>query len=139
MKYTKQTLPIATHINALKNGNGTTLEIMTLRDLISTVDAEKYASNPLFLKLRKTLPEYGIQRKIVVRKKDDGIAVTNVHIGSLGDILTMPIDIDQELHISKEQLLDAILNAMSHGGFDEVEQSDFWNEMTNLQKAKLLR
>lgn len=112
---------------------------MTLRDLISTVDAEKYASNPLFLKLRNTLPEYGIQRKIVVRKKDDGVAVTNVHIGSLGDILTMPIDIDHELQISKEQLLDAILNAMSHGGFDEVEQSDFWNEMTNLQKAKLLR
>ena len=75
----------------------------------------------------------------MVRKKDKGIAVTNVHIGSMGDILTMPIDLDPELQISNEQLLNAILDAMSHEGFDEAEQSDFWNEMTNLQKAKILR
>ncbi|MBR4275912.1 MAG: hypothetical protein IKQ32_03015 [Prevotella sp.] len=75
----------------------------------------------------------------MVRKKDKGIAVTNVHIGSMGDILTMPIDLDPELQISNEQLLDAILDAMSMDGFDEAEQSDFWNEMTNLQKAKILR
>ena len=112
---------------------------MTLRDLISSVDAEKYASNVLFQKLRNTMPVYGIQRKIVVRKKEGGIAVTNVHIGSLGDILTMPIDIDPELQITKEQLLDAILDTMSQDGFDEAEQSDFWNEMTNLQKAKIIR
>jgi hypothetical protein len=75
----------------------------------------------------------------VVRKKEDGIAVTNVHVGSLGDILTMPIDIDPELQLTQEELLDAILGAMSQDGFDEAEQSDFWNEMTNLQKAKILR
>lgn len=112
---------------------------MTLRELISSVDAEKYASNVLFQKLRNTAPEYGLQRKIAVRKKESGIAVTNVHIGSLGDILTMPIDIDPELQITNEELLNAILAAMSQNGFDEAEQSDFWNEMTNLQKAKLLR
>ena len=112
---------------------------MTLRDLISSVDAGKYASNVLFQKLRNTTPEYGIQRRIVVRRKESGVAVTNVHIGSLGDILTMPIDIDPELQITNEQLLNAILDAMSHEGFDEAEQSDFWNEMTNLQKAKILR
>jgi hypothetical protein len=112
---------------------------MTLRDLILSVDAEKYASNALFQKLHNTMPEYGLQRKIVVRKRDDGVAVTNVHIGSLGDIITMPIDIDHELQISKTELLDAILDAMSMDGFDEAEQSDFWNEMTNLQKAKILR
>ena len=74
-----------------------------------------------------------------VRKKENVIAVTNVHIGSLGDILTMPIDIAPELQITQEELLDAILGTMSHGGFDEAEQTDFWNEMTNLQKAKILR
>lgn len=93
----------------------------------------------LFQELCNTAPEYCIQRNIVVRKKDKGIAVTNVHIGSMGDILTMPIDLDPELQISNEQLLDAILDAMSMDGFDEAEQSDFWNEMTNLQKAKILR
>ena len=112
---------------------------MTLRQLISSVDSEKYASNVLFQKLHNTAPEYGLQRKIAVRKKEGGIAVTNVHIGSLGDILTMPIDIDPELQITNEELLNAILAAMSQNGFDEAEQSDFWNEMTNLQKAKLLR
>lgn len=112
---------------------------MTLRNLILSVDAGKYASNALFMKLRNTTPEYGIQRKIVVRNKEDGIAVTNVHVGSLGDILTMPIDIDPELQLTQEELLDAILGAMSQDGFDEAEQSDFWNEMTNLQKAKILR
>ena len=72
-------------------------------------------------------------------EREDGIAVTNVHVGSLGDILTMPIDIDPELQLTQEELLDAILGAMSQDGFDEAEQSDFWNEMTNLQKAKILR
>ena len=112
---------------------------MTLRELISSVDAGKYASNLLFRKLRTAVPEYGIRRKIVVKRKEGGIAVTNVHIGTLGDILTMPIDIAPGLQLSKEQLLDAILNAMSNDGFGEAEQSDFWNEMTNLQKAKILR
>jgi hypothetical protein len=51
----------------------------------------------------------------------------------------MPIDIDPELQLTQEELLDAILGAMSQDGFDEAEQSDFWNEMTNLQKAKILR
>lgn len=41
--------------------------------------------------------------------------------------------------VSKTQILDAILTEMSSGGFDEAEQTDFWIEMTNLQKAKIIR
>ena len=37
------------------------------------------------------------------------------------------------------QLLDAILKEMSSEGFNEVDQSDFWTEMENLQKAKIIR
>lgn len=114
-------------------------ERIRLLVFVSSLRNTLYASNALFQKLRNTAPEYGLQRKIVVRKKEGGIAVTNVHIGSLGDILTMPIDIDPDLQITNEELLNAILAAMSQNGFDEAEQSDFWNEMTNLQKAKLLR
>ena len=47
--------------------------------------------------------------------------------------------IDPELKISKIQLLDAILREMSTEGFNETDRSDFWTEMTNLQKAKIIR
>ena len=52
------------------------------------------------------------------------------------DIITYPIDVDPDLQVTKIQLLDAILKEMSSGGFDD---GDFWNEMTNLQKAKIIR
>lgn len=112
---------------------------MTLRELISSVDAERYANVQLFQVLRNTTPEYGYNRKIVVRKKGECISVTNVHIGSLGDLLTFHIDVEPSIELTNEQLLDAILKEMTEHGFDEGERTDFWNEMTNLQKAKILR
>ena len=112
---------------------------MTLRELISDVDAERYTTNTLFQELRTTTPEYGYNRRIIVKRKKGGISVTNVHVGALGDILTFPIDVEEGLELNKEQLLDAILDEMSSHGVDEAEQTDFWNEMTNLQKAKILR
>ena len=71
--------------------------------------------------------------------KNGNVAVYNVHIGSLGDIVTYPIDVDPDLHVTKIQLLDAILAEMTSQNYDEAEQSEFWNEMTNLQKAKIIR
>ena len=112
---------------------------MTLRELILSVDAEQYSASALYQRLRETKPEYGSNRHIEVRLIDGEIAVTNVHVGSLGDILTYPIDVAPDLNISKTQLLDAILREMSSDGFNETEQSDFWTEMTNLQKAKIIR
>ena len=47
------------------------------------------------------------------------IAITNLHVGSLGDILTYPIDVDPDLNISKIQLMDAILKELSSEGFNE--------------------
>jgi hypothetical protein len=47
--------------------------------------------------------------------------------------------VEEGLELTEEQLLDAILNEMTSHGVDEAEQADFWNEMTNLQKAKILR
>ena len=112
---------------------------MTLRELILSVDAEQYSSSALYQRLRETKPEYGSNRHIEVRLIDGEIAVTNVHVGSLGDILTYPIDVAPDLNISKTQLLDAILREMSLEGFSDSEQSDFWTEMTNLQRAKIIR
>ena len=112
---------------------------MTLRELLLSVDVEQYADSQLYHELLKVKPEYGSNRSIEVKLADGNIIVTNVHVGSLGDIITYRIDVDSELKVSKIQLLDAILEEMSSEGFDEMEQSDFWTEMTNLQKAKIIR
>ena len=112
---------------------------MTLRDLLLSVNPEQYADSQLYQELLKVKPEYGSNRSIEVKLADGNIIVTNVHVGSHGDIITYRIDVDPELKVSKIQLLDAILKEMSSEGFDEMEQSDFWTEMTNLQKAKIIR
>ena len=112
---------------------------MTLRELLLSVDAEQYADSLLYQELLKVKPEYGSNRSIGVKLVDGNIIVTNVHVGSHGDIITYRIDVDPELKISKTQLLDAILREMSMEGFNETDQSDFWTEMTNLQKAKIIR
>ena len=63
----------------------------------------------------------------------------NVHVGSLDDIVTYPIDIDSDLNISKVQLLDAILHELSNDGFSDSDESAFWDDFDNLQKAKIIR
>ncbi len=112
---------------------------MTLRELLLSVDAEQYADSQLYQDLLKVKPEYGSNKSIEVKLMNRNVVVTNVHVGSLGDIVTYRIDVDSELRVSKMQLLDAILKELSSGGFDETDHSDFWNEMTNLQKAKIIR
>ena len=112
---------------------------MTLRELINSVDSEQYSNNPLYQKLRETKPEYGYSKHIQVKVINGKIAVTNAHVGSLGDILTYPIDVEADLNISKVQLLDAILHELSSNGFCESDESDFWSDFDNLQKAKIIR
>ena len=65
---------------------------MTLRELILSVDSEQYSDSSLYQKLRETKPEYGSNRRIQVRLVNGEIAITNAHVGSLGDILTYPRD-----------------------------------------------
>ena len=122
---------------------------MTLRELIQSVDSEQYSESPLYQKLCETKPEYGSNRHIHVKLVDGEIAITrstlvallakNVHVGSLGDIITYPIQVDPDLNISKVQLLDAILHEISSNGFSDSEVSDFWDDFDNLQKAKIIR
>ena len=112
---------------------------MTLRELINSVDSEQYSDNALYQKLREIKPEYGSNRHIQVKLIDGKLAVTNAHVGSLGDILTYPIDVEPDLNISKFQILDAILHELSSNGFCESEESDFWSDFDNLQKAKIVR
>ena len=76
--------------------------------------------------LLKVNPEYGSSRRIEVKLREGNIAVSNAHVGSLGDIVPYPIEVDSELHISKVQLLDAILKEISAHGLSEAEDADFW-------------
>ena len=112
---------------------------MTLRELLQSVDAEAYASVPLFEELLNTKPEYGYGNRIEVKLVNGEIAVSNVHVGSLGDIVACPIDVAPDLQVTKMQLLDAILKEMSHEGFTETDTDDFWDDMMDLRKAKNLR
>ena len=112
---------------------------MTLRELINSVDSEQYSDSPLFQKLHKTKPEYGSNRRIEVKSMNGEVAITNVHIGSLGDIMTYPIDVEPGLQVTKKQLLDAILKEISSNTYSEEEQAKFWDDFDNLQKAKIVR
>ena len=112
---------------------------MTLRELINSVDSEQYSDNQLYQKLRDIKPEYGSSKHIQVKVVDGDIAITNLHVGSLGDIVAYPIDVDPDLNISKIQLMDAILKELSSEGFTDSEASDFWSDFDNLQKARIIR
>ncbi len=114
-------------------------DTMTLRELLQSVDAEAYASVPLFEELLNTKPEYGSGNRIEVKLINGEIAVSNVHVGSLGDIVASPIDVATDLQVTKMQLLDAILKEMSHEGFTETDADDFWDDMMDLRKAKNIR
>ena len=112
---------------------------MTLRELINSVDSEQYSDNALYQMLRETKPEYGASRHIQVNVVNGEIAITNCHVGSLGDIITYPIDVEPDLNISKVQLLDAILHELSSNGLSNQDESAFWDDFDNLQKAKIIR
>ena len=112
---------------------------MTLRELINSVDSEQYGDSPLYQKLCETKPEYGSNIRIQVKLVGGEIAITNVHVGSLGDILTYQIDVAPDLQVTKMQLLDEILREMSSNTFSDEEQAEFWDDFDNLQKAKIVR
>jgi len=112
---------------------------MTLRELLLSVDAEAYTSVPLYDELLNTKPEYGSGIRIEVKLVNGEIVVSNVHVGSLGDIVACPIDVAPDLQVTKMQLLDAILKEMSHEGFTETDADDFWDDMMDLRKAKNIR
>ena len=112
---------------------------MTLRELINSVDSEQYSESALYQRLRETKPEYGSNRRIEVKLVNGEITITDVHVGSLGDILTYQIDVAPDLQMTKTQLLDEILKEMSSNAFSDEEQAKFWNDFDNLQKAKIVR
>ena len=112
---------------------------MTLRELINSVDSEQYSESALYQRLCETKPEYGSNRRIEVKLVNGEVTITNVHIGSLGDIITYPIDVEPDLNISKVQLLDAILHELSSDGFSDSDESAFWDDFDNQQKAKIVR
>ena len=74
---------------------------MTLRELLLSVDSEEYCNVPLYQTLLKVKPEYGSNTRIAVRLKDGELTVSNTHVGSIGDIVVYPIDVDPGLQVTK--------------------------------------
>ena len=112
---------------------------MTLRDLLQSVNETEFRDNALFLQLREVKPEYGSSIRIFVRKVGDMVVVTNVHVGSLGDIVASPIDTAADLHLTDRELLSVILDEMANEGFTDTDSYKFWDDMMDLQKAKIIR
>ena len=112
---------------------------MTLRQLIQSVNPNDFQDNALFRQLKEVKPDYGANIRIKVRKNGDTISVTNVHVGSLGDIVASPIDVTEGLHLTDSELLKAILDEMANEGFTDADANAFWDDMTDLQKAKIVR
>ena len=112
---------------------------MTLRQLIQSVNPCDFQGNALFRQLKDIKPEYGANIRIKVRKIGGTISVTNVHVGSLGDIVASPIDVADGLHLTDDELLRAILGEMANEGFTDADAEVFWDDMTDLQKAKIVR
>ena len=112
---------------------------MTLRQLILSVSESDFRDNTLFQQLKDVKPEYGSNIRIKVYKRGEVISVTNVHVGSLGDIVASPIDMADDLHLSDNELLKVILDAMANGGITETDSDMFWDDMMDLQKAKIIR
>ena len=112
---------------------------MTLRQLIQSVNPYNFQGNALYWQLKDIRPEYGANIRIKVRKIGGTISVTNVHIGSLGDIVASTIDVADGLHLADDELLKAILNEMANEGFTDADAEVFWDDMTDLQKAKIVR
>ena len=54
---------------------------MTLRELLQSVDAEVYASVPLYEELLKTKPEFGSSNRIMVKVLNGEIAVSRSTFG----------------------------------------------------------
>ena len=118
-----------------------TVEVQCLMSVLISRTGEscRYASIPLYEKLLKTKLEYGSSNRIKVKVLNGEIAVSNVHVGSLGDIVACPVDVAPDLQITKMQLLDAIRKEMFHEGFTETDADDFWDDMMDLRKAKNIR
>ncbi len=112
---------------------------MRLRELILSVDETRFHDIPLFQKLKSVKPEYGSSLRINVKRSGEHVDVTNVHVGSLGDILTGIVDVAPDVYLCNEQLLLEILKEMSRDGFTETEAADFWYDMKDISKAKIIR
>lgn len=75
---------------------------MTLRELLQSVDAEAYASIPLYEKLLKTKPEYGSSNRIKVKVLNGEIA--EKHSLTESRVLRIVRESERKLQFSDEAI-----------------------------------
>ena len=74
---------------------------MTLRELLQSVDAEAYASIPLYEKLLKTKPEYGSSNRIKVKVNGE---IAEKHSLTESRVLRMVRESERKLQFSDEAI-----------------------------------
>jgi len=131
LKHTSE-LTVTDTVTAIQMGSGD-MPVLATPAMLALME------NAAMLAVADELPEYGSNRRIEVKLVNGEIAITNAHLGCLGDILTYQIDVAPDLQVTKMQLLDEILKEMSSNTFSDEEQAEFWDDFDNLQKAKIVR
>ena len=88
--------------------------------------------------LMSTKPTYGNpDMKITVKDVDGEIAVCNTHLGAISDVVNYQLDVAPDVELTDEELAVVLLRALS-AAIDE-ENEDSWDDIMNLQKAKIVR
>lgn len=121
---------------------------MKLRDFLKTISIDDvlwYADRDEADRLRDTYetlmavkPTYGNpDMKITVKEIDGEPAVCNTHLGAVSDVVGYHLAIDKHIELTDEELAVVLLRALS-AAIDE-ENEDAWDDIMNLQKAKIVR
>lgn len=121
---------------------------MRLKDFLKTVsidDVVWYADRNEADKLRDTYetlttvkPTYGNpDMKITVKEIDGEPAVCNTHLGAISDVVGYHLYIDKHVELTDEELAVLLLRTLSTAIDEENEEA--WDDIMNLQKAKIVR
>lgn len=92
--------------------------------------------------VRTVKPTYGYPdlRTEVSMTEDGKVYASNLFFGSVSDIVVRKTDIPDDIKVSDCKLAASIITAMADTMNNYEDQNEFfWSDMTNLQKAKIIR
>lgn len=118
---------------------------MTLKSLLqqTPLDAIPAELRTFYNQMLNMRPTYGLpDMKLEVKKDSRGLTVVaNAHLGSLSDVLGRQVSVAPNV-LSGQSMTDVAvlcLRELAADGFNDGDHERFWNEMDDLQRAKLLR
>ncbi len=114
-------------------GISPTQSLIVIKKVPVFKDVSVISPNFLYLCTRnRTSIRYDAKRVIIIRKSR-GI----YGLPTLPELLKVKPEYGSSRHIEVKMVNGEV--EMTSQNFDETEQSEFWNDMTNLHKAKIIR